>query len=118
MEKAASALLLVIISFLMYKDFFPEGETYALSFAIFVYCAYLLCHYMLGRVPSLSKEVKDIISQALLTVYFVLLIFVFTILNGKSSVGISFNNIFFWLVLLLVIIELISRWRKVERAIN
>ncbi|MGG0668804.1 hypothetical protein ABE073_09750 [Lederbergia citrisecunda] len=118
MEKLALALLLFVISFLLYKDFFPEGESTGLGMVFIIYFTYCLSHYKLDKSIKLSKEEKYVISQGLLTAYLVLLIAVFTLLKGKSSVGISFDNIFFWLVLMISIIELIARWRKVKRALQ
>ncbi|MCG7343652.1 hypothetical protein MHZ92_05880 [Sporosarcina sp. ACRSL] len=118
MKKVALALLLFTLSFLLYKDFFPEGETAVLGIAIIVFLTYCLSHYKLGKSTKHSKEKKQVISQLFLTIYLVLLIFVFTIFKGKSSVGISFDNIFFWLVLMITIIELITRWRKVSTSVH
>ena len=51
--------------------------------------------------------------QVFITTYILFLMGLFTVLGGKSTVGMSFNNGFFWLVLLISLLKIISQWKKV-----
>lgn len=51
--------------------------------------------------------------QVYITTYILYLMGLFTVLGGKSTVGMSFNNGFFWLVLLISLLKIISQWKKV-----
>lgn len=50
--------------------------------------------------------------QVFIIVYIVTLMLVFSLLGGKSSVGISFSNTVFWIVLGISLIEIYIEWRK------
>lgn len=50
--------------------------------------------------------------QVFIIVYIVTLMLVFSLLGGKSSVGISFSNTEFWIVLGISLIQIYIEWRK------
>ncbi|WP_066193485.1 MULTISPECIES: hypothetical protein [Gracilibacillus] len=52
--------------------------------------------------------------QAFITIYILCLIGIFSLLGGESSVGISFHNGFFWIVLLISLAEMFFQWKKPE----
>ena len=48
------------------------------------------------------------------TLYILLLMGILTILGGSSSVGISFENPFLWVVLMISIFDTFRDWKKVK----
>jgi len=53
--------------------------------------------------------------QVLSTIYLLFLMVLLTILGGKSTVGIAFDNVFLWIALLLIAYEMFSQWKKVKQ---
>ncbi|QBP43123.1 hypothetical protein E2636_15490 [Paenisporosarcina antarctica] len=53
--------------------------------------------------------------KVLSTIYLLFLMVLLTILGGKSTVGIAFNNVFLWIALLLINYEMFSQWKKVKK---
>ncbi len=62
-----------------------------------------------------DKENKQILAwQIFSTVYLLILLGLLTLLGGKSTTGISFDNGFLWIILLISIFQIKSQWKKVK----
>lgn len=51
--------------------------------------------------------------QVFITTYILFLMGLFTVLGGQSTVGMSFDNGFFWIVLFISLLKIISLWKKI-----
>ncbi|PJN89340.1 hypothetical protein [Bacillus sp. mrc49] len=107
-------IYIIVITCLLVFDFFPSIlpniilPKIILGLLIGFYLSLLLKKERHADHRAKFKE------QMLSTLYLLFLIGLLTALGGKSSVGISFDNAFLWLVLLLPCFQIYLNWRKVK----
>ncbi|WP_057913130.1 hypothetical protein [Peribacillus muralis] len=109
-------MYLIVITFLLVYDFFPNIlptiilPEIILGLLIGFYLSLLLKRDRHANHRAKFKE------QILSILYLLFLIGMLTALGGKSSVGLSFNNAFLWVVLLLSIFPIYSNWGKTKKS--
>ncbi|MDQ0271740.1 hypothetical protein J2S17_003628 [Cytobacillus purgationiresistens] len=86
----------------------PKGVLVALILGLFLF-SLLFKKYR----DTNNKEILK--WEILSTIYILFLMGLFTILGGQSSSGISFDNGFLWIVLMISLFEIFSQWKKVKR---
>jgi hypothetical protein len=114
--KYANVLILICFTLLLAYDYFPNiSQVVAVpkTVLIFTIPGLFLISRILNRKSSVDIKAA-FKEQVLFTFYALFLIGLFTILGGKSSVGISFSNGIFWLVLFVSLIETSMVWKKVN----
>lgn len=111
-------LILICFTLLLAYDYFPtlsQMVPVPKILLIFLIPGLFLISRILNRKNSV--DIKTALKeQVLFTFYVLFLIGLFTILGGESSVGISFSNGIFWLVLFISLIEMFMEWKKVNRS--
>lgn len=110
-------VILVLFSILIIIDYFPSNLDVSKSIS-FIIIALVVINSVIHRNNANRNEKTSLISEVILVSYILILISVLTILGGKSSTGISFNNAMFWFVLLLSIIDMISRHNKLKNKVD
>lgn len=118
MKKLTGPLVLFIFSTLLYSDFFKERNLLAISITLFLLFIYCIVDIKLEKRLEKSKEKIQLAFRLQITVYLLILITTFTLLGGKSNVGIDFNNIFLWIVLIIAFAEIFSSWLRVKKSIK
>ncbi|WP_373921293.1 hypothetical protein [Peribacillus muralis] len=108
-------MYLIVITFMLVYDFFPNTlPTIVLPKIILG----LLIGFYLSLLFKKNRHADDrakFKEQVISILYLLFLIGLLTALGGKSSVGISFNNAFLWVVLLLSVFPIYSNWRKAKK---
>lgn len=106
------ALLTVLLTY-DYFDFLPS---------IFTIPHYLIIGIFIGLViVSIFVERKKETTSSLWwrfvgIVYITVLIFVFTLLGGESTVGLSFSSGWLWVVIGISLIDILVDWNKQRRS--
>lgn len=115
--KYLDLLLVFCISLLLAYDFFPKISqtlTLPISFFLLLTVGLLLISVLFKR--NRNADDKEVLKwQVFITTYLLFLILLFTVLGGKSTTGISFSNGFLWIMLLISIFDIFSRWKKIKK---
>jgi hypothetical protein len=115
--KPLHIIFLFAFTLLFVYDFFPniplgiaipDGALIAMFIELFLFS--LLFKSM--RFTSNKDKLKWNIFS---TTYLVFLIVLFTILGGKSSIGLSFDNGGLWGILTFLIYDIFSQWKKIKK---
>ncbi|SOC25075.1 hypothetical protein SAMN05880501_11815 [Ureibacillus xyleni] len=112
--------LLIVLGFtiLFAYDYFPNAPHVVhlpKSFIAFLILGLILIGLLFKR----NRKVDDKAVfkwKVFITVYIIFLMVVFTLLGGNSASGISFKNSFFWVVLLLAVVDIFSHFRKIKNS--
>lgn len=114
--KSIISLIVLFMTLLILHDYFPNNplaDVFPANVLIVLIVGLYL--FSLAFKKHSDKENKKILAwQIFSTVYFLILLVLFTLLGGKSTTGISFDNGFLWIVLLISIFEIKSQWKKVK----
>ncbi|MGG0788914.1 hypothetical protein [Peribacillus simplex] len=110
-------IYMIIITLLLINDFFP------VSFLSHIVSPEVLLGVMIGLFLSVLFK-KDghtdhdvrIKAQLFYTMYLLSLVGVLTALGGRSTIGISLNDLFLWIVLLLSCCHTFSYWKKAKQS--
>lgn len=63
------------------------------------------------------KNNKEILKWKIFSTAYILFIMAFfTVLGGRSSTGMSLDNVFLWIVFLISVFEMSSQWKKVKQS--
>ncbi|SDQ56362.1 hypothetical protein SAMN05216231_1953 [Virgibacillus salinus] len=111
-----TVLIVFCFTILFAYDYFPSISQVVeipKSVLIFLVIGLVLASIYCSRGRNFDN--KDTLKwQVFITGYIFFLMGLFTFLGGESATGISFRNGFFWLVLLISLVEMFSKWRKVK----
>lgn len=116
--KSLEITLVIIYTLLFIYDYFPDfplGDPLSAGVlsGIIVGLILLSLFFKEYRNPT-NKDI--LIWELFIFIYTLFLIALLTVLGGKSSVGLSFDNGFFRVLVLVAVFEIYFRWRKVNRA--
>ncbi|MDP1418264.1 hypothetical protein Q8G35_07555 [Peribacillus simplex] len=109
-------IYMIIITLLLIYDFFP------VFFLSDIFSPEVLLGVMIGLFLSVLFK-KDgradhgakFKEQLLYTFYLLSVVGVLTALGGRSAIGISLNDVFLWIVLLLSCCHIYSYWKKAKQ---
>lgn len=104
--------VLAFFTLLFVNDFFPAttiAEVFSQKIILFIIIALVILQLAVtkGRERNLSKK-----AYFGLTIYIFSLWIVLTLFGGKSQAGLSFNGPFFYIVVLLLSLDLLRMYRK------
>ncbi|GEM_PF-403490 len=104
--------ILVFFTLLFVNDFFPQTTTVEIlskKIILLILVALVIIQIALdkGRYKRLSKK-----AYVGLTVYTVGLWIVLTLLGGESQIGLSFNSPIFYIIVLLLSLDLLRIYRQ------
>lgn len=117
MKLLTRIVIFLLFSILIIIDYFPfnlDDSFFNNKSISFIIIALVVINSVIHRNNANRNEKTSLISEVILVSYILILISLLTILGGESSTGISFNNAVFWFVLLLSIIDMISRYKKLK----
>ncbi|QCR34388.1 hypothetical protein C1N55_03035 [Lysinibacillus sp. SGAir0095] len=106
------------ITLLFVYDFFPEvpfANAIPTGVLLILILGALLFRFVFKKHDATDIK-KDIQWQIVLTLYILALLVLFPLLGGKSSSGISFESGALWVMILISVFEIYSKWKKVKRA--
>jgi hypothetical protein len=112
--------IIIILAFTLlfaydYFPIFPVAYTAPKSILIALIFGLYLFSFLFKRYRNTNN--KEILKwQIFSTVYILFLIGLFTIMGGKSTSGISFNNGFLWIVFCISLFDMYSQWKKVKQS--
>ncbi|WP_164669704.1 hypothetical protein [Virgibacillus doumboii] len=110
-------ILLVLLTIMLIADYFPELPTsdwFPVSALLWLMLAMFLISFVVkDKAPDRLNKVKWRLS---LLLYMIVLLALLTLLGGHSSVGISFDNSFLWIVIFAGLLEVYLEWKKVKRS--
>ncbi|MGE7067999.1 hypothetical protein [Peribacillus butanolivorans] len=108
--------IFLLFSGLMIFDYFPKivfNDMSKTTMTIGI-IAVVIIYMVINRKTDEDNEKNSFIGEAAFILYTLVLIGVLTLMGGKSTVGISFNNPILWFVLLLTIVDMTLRYRKIN----
>lgn len=116
-SKSLDIIILLVFTLLLVYDYFPNIFLVNILpkniLMILIFGTYLFS-LLFKKYNNMNN--KQILKwQILSTIYPLFLISLFTILGGKSSVGLSFNNIGLWIVFLFSGLEMFQQWKKIKQ---
>lgn len=117
MNKALSAILLLILTLVLVIDYFPQLISFSLNnFTIFIILMILIVFsYILGKKQNSESGLKELfIFQLITPIYIFILVIVLTLLGGESTTIISLNDIFFWIIIVISLAEAYSTFKKIK----
>lgn len=117
MNKALSAILLLILTLVLVIDYFPQLISFSLdNFTIFIILMILIVFsYILGKKQNSESGLKELfIFQLITPIYIFILVIVLTLLGGESTTIISLNDIFFWIIIIISLAEAYSTFKKIK----
>lgn len=115
--KSIEIILVIIYTLLFIYDYFPnfpfEDTLSPPVLSGVVVCLILFSLLFKGYCnPTDQDKLKW---EVFLFIYTLCLLSLLTILGGKSSIGISFDKGFFWILFTIALFEIFFRWKKVKR---
>lgn len=115
--KSLQVIKHIILTLFIVYDYFPD-----LPLAYAIPSGVLLWLFVgLFFVSFFFRELNHKVSlkwQVLSLTYFVSLLAWLMILGGQSTAGISFNNVFLWIFLLMSCFDIYSQWKKLKQQKN
>lgn len=107
--------ILVFFTLLFVNDFFPHttiAELLSQKIILLILIALVIVQITMdkGRYKKLSKK-----AYIGLTLYTVGLWIVLTLLGGESQLGLSFNSPIFYIIVLLLVLDLLRVYRQSKR---
>lgn len=104
------------LTILIAYDYYPNVSDIVKvteSSIVFLLIGLLLVSILFERKISIDGKVV-LKREVFITTYILFLMGLFTVLGGKSAVGMSFTNGIFWIVLLIALLKIITQWKKVK----
>ncbi|MHA6252674.1 hypothetical protein [Oceanobacillus sp. CAU 1775] len=99
---------------LLAYDYFPAiSNVLAIPDSVFILI--LLSIIVLGVAISKLKGLSNKTTlklQLVTTLYILFLVVLFTVLGGKSTVGLSLTNEIFWIVFVIWLVDIYIRWKR------
>jgi hypothetical protein len=86
----------------------PDGALIAMFIGLFLFSLLFKSMRFTSNIDKLKWNIFS-------TTYLVFLIVLFTILGGKSSIGLSFDNGGLWGILTFLIYNIFSQWKKIKK---
>ncbi|WP_408006422.1 hypothetical protein ACJROX_17150 [Pseudalkalibacillus sp. A8] len=116
--KYVTVLIVFCFTILLAYDYFPNmSQMISVPDTVFIFLiiGLFLISMLLNR--NKSVDIKDALKwQVFFTSYVLILMGIFTVLGGKSAIGISFSNGVFWLVLFISLFEMFLQLKKVRNS--
>jgi hypothetical protein len=117
--KLIRVIFIIIFTVLFAYDYFPNNFLKSVipeKILIIIMIALYLFSLLLGRK---NTDYKDSLKwNIFLVLYVVFLMSIYTLFGGKSALGLSLDNIFIWILLIISIHEIYSEWNKSKNAYN
>ncbi|WP_166000555.1 hypothetical protein [Bacillus sp. Cs-700] len=117
LSRVLDGFLFLFITLLLIYDYFP---TFFLKEVFPQNVMFLLLIGMLfitafnkNKHPTPEKE--SFRAQLLVLLYVFILMFVLNLAGGESTVGLSFENRIFWIVVIIALIQLGVQWKRMRR---
>jgi len=117
LSRVLDSLLFLFITLLLIYDYFP---TFFLNEVLPEHVIFLLLLSMLfinvfnkNKQPSSEKD--SFKSQLFVLLYVFMLMFVLNLAGGESTVGLSFENRIFWIVVFIALVQLVVQWKRMKR---
>lgn len=116
--KGVHIIFLIFLTILFVYDYFPNAtlENIIPKNVLILLIVVLVLFSLLFKRYKNSNNIEIFKWQLFTTVYILLLIVFLTILGGQSTCGISFENIFFWIVLFLSCLEMFIQFKKAKQS--
>jgi predicted CDP-diglyceride synthetase/phosphatidate cytidylyltransferase len=109
---------LLCLTFLIVNDYFPETlliHVVPLKTLRWLIIVVFILSVLFSRKKTHNKS-SSLKWQIFILAYSLALIALLMALGGKSASGVSFNNIYFWIVLAISVFELIFQYKRVKRS--
>jgi hypothetical protein len=109
-------IYMIIITLLLIYDFFPVFFlSDIVSPEVLLWVMIGLFFSVLFKKNSHTNHDPRIKEQLFYTFYLLSIVGVLTALGGRSTIGISFNDVFLWIVLILSCYHIFSYWKKAKQ---
>lgn len=116
--RSFDAIFILAITLLFVYDYFPEipyADAIPKRALLILILGLLLIRF--GFKKREDRELKANIKwQMALTLYILILIVILPLLGGESSSGLSFDSGFLWVLILISLFDIYSKWKIVKRA--
>ncbi|MET1180376.1 hypothetical protein ABG775_20785 [Peribacillus simplex] len=107
---------MIIITLLLIYDFFPVSLlSHIVSSEVLLGIMIVLFLSVQFKKDGHADHEMRIKAQFFYTLYLLSLVGLLTALGGRSTIGISFNDVFLWIVLLLSCYPIFSYWKKAKQ---
>ncbi|WP_026690118.1 hypothetical protein [Alteribacter aurantiacus] len=107
-RRILDGLLFGLIALFLWIDFF-NPDFFLTSWMVIV----LLIAVVILRVALLKgRKVEGIVFGIVFNIYFMLMLILFNFMGGQSQVGFSFDDFFFWVIVVLFAYDTQKRWSK------
>ncbi|WP_273833890.1 hypothetical protein [Guptibacillus sedimenti] len=115
--RVLDGFLFLFITLLLIYDYFP---TFFLKEVIPQNVIFLLLLGMLfinaiNKNKQTSPEKDMFKSQLVFLLYVFILMFALNLAGGESTVGLSFENRIFWIVVSIALVQLVVQWKRMKR---
>ncbi|WP_098442666.1 hypothetical protein [Bacillus sp. es.036] len=117
LSRILDGVLFLFITLLLIYDYFP---TFFLNEVLPEHVIFLLFLGMFfinvfnkNKQPFPEKD--SFKSQLFVLLYVFMLMFVLNLAGGESTVGLSFENRIFWIVVFIALIQLVVQWKRMKR---
>ncbi|NBI29002.1 hypothetical protein ERL59_08525 [Chengkuizengella sp. YPA3-1-1] len=107
-------IVTLYITILLIFDYFPVISLEITKIFTWIFIAIIIVSIIFGR-KKVKDNINEVIIQIFINIYVIFLMGLLTILGGKSTLGISFDNGFFWIIFLLSFFDIFSQWKKIKK---
>lgn len=107
-------LFVVFLTTLLTYDYFnvlSEIIVISNSTFIFIFIGLIIVSLIFERKKEVNNS-KTLKWQIFIVVYIIALMVLFSLLGGESTVGISFSNPLFWIVLGIALLDILFDWKR------
>ncbi len=109
-------ILLFLLSVLLIIDYLFTTVVIAPKILLITLIALIVISDVIFKKNKSEVSLKKRLFQDIIfTAYLVLLIGLLTIIGGNSNTGISFSNVYFWIVIGIWIIKLLIQFNKIAK---
>lgn len=116
--KGIDIIFLIFLTNLFVYDYFPNTTFENIipkNFLILLIVVLVLFSLRFKGYKN-SNNLEIFKWQLFTTVYILFLIVLLTILGGQSTCGISFENVYFWIVLFISCLEMFFKFKKAKQS--
>lgn len=106
---------MVFISLLLAYDYFSVlNEMFYILMLVFI--GVLVCMVIFSTFFERRNNTSNSLKwQLFILLYITTLMGVFSLMGGKSTVGLSLTNKFIWIVIIISFIEMFFEWKRVDK---
>ncbi len=116
--KALDGFFFLFITLLLIYDYFPNlilKEMISKDIIIWIIVGTVLISFFFKEAKNHTAE-ASFKSQLFGLIYIFFLMIALKIAGGESSVGISFDSGFFYIVLIIALVQLVIQWKKMRES--